>query len=123
MGANYYVHYNECQCCARYDEMHVGKSGTMVQAHVQQPDQDTPASPIGDIRSWADWRKWLAAVPHTCWNEYHEQLTDEELIDTFERTTLDQRGRQYRWVLEHDSDLSCDWLDEDGFSVCSRWFS
>ena len=26
MGTNFYIRYNKCSCCDRYDELHVGKS-------------------------------------------------------------------------------------------------
>lgn len=127
MDTNYYVHVNECTCCGRHDELHVGKSGCSVQGHVKLPWTDGEPTPIGEIRSWADWKRLLVEVPHTCWNEYGDRLTDEELIDIFERSSPEARRYTYDWVHRNDPRLlhapDGTWLDADGYTVSGHGFS
>lgn len=123
MGTNYYVHINECWECGRWEELHVGTSGTCVQAHVRPAWSADDPTPIGEIRSWADWRKLLAEVDHTCWDEYGARLTTSELIAIFEGSDPAARRRQYDWMIAHREPMSHDWLDADGFSVTAVEFS
>lgn len=125
MGTNYYFDYNICDCCGRYDTLHVGKNGTMLRAHMTDPYGDDPPTPVGEIRGWADWKQLFARVDGVARDEYGDPISIESLIGRFEATTPAQRRRQYDALVElpYTFDVRYDWLDADGFSVSAREFS
>jgi len=132
VGTNYFVRVNECSCCNRYEELHVGKSGNTVQAYThpewsQPGDADWNPTPIGEIRSWRDWRRLMWEHKHTVWNEYGVEMSDDNLIAIFESSTMKARGSAHQWALEnrgrYPEVLADSWLDDEGFSMTSREFS
>lgn len=78
MGTNYYLRYNECQCCGRYDEVHIGKSsfGWRFAWHGYT---EAPAG-LHPIKSVADWRD--AIKKGTIYNEYGEKQDADTFIQT-----------------------------------------
>jgi len=125
MGTNYYVHYNICECCDRFDELHIGKSSSGLQAYPKDPwAPSEPVTPIGEILSWQDWRRFFAEVPHETWDEYGRRISDDEVIDWFEMLSPAARRRQFDAVQPYpDGVRVAYWLDPDGFTMCSQEFS
>jgi hypothetical protein len=124
MGTNFYVRYNVCECCDRSDELHVGKSSSGLRAYRQPMWSLENVTPIGEIYSWQDWKRFFAEVPHETWDEYGRQITDSEVIDWFEGLSAERRRRQYDAVQEIPSGLRASyWLDSEGFTMCSEDFS
>lgn len=127
MGTNYYARVNECDCCGRFDELHICKSFVSFEAprHWDEDGEVTlyPAS-------WADWRAFLATAGATIRNEYGEVLTLDEFVAAVEATDPDGRRRQFDAMCEGWPDEVSDgpevgktWLDPDGFTFSGREFS
>lgn len=118
MGTNYYAHLNECHCCHRYDELHIGKSFQIVHIH---PDRN--------INTFADWRILLDDPDVSVWDEYGCRVELDSSLEV--RAWLDQ-WKRYESV-EHwrtkdpyaDTYLkmTSDWLDSGGYHVCTAEFS
>jgi len=123
MGTNYYAQPkgcpNACDHCEQRETVHIGKSGRMLQGY--------PTGAAGDptpILSWRDWKDWLPANSVRIVDEYGREMTLEELVETFESSSREDRERQYRWVVEHGyGGRGMDWLDDSGFSFTSSEFS
>ena len=81
MGTNYYVRIpgeNPCAHCGRSDndrELHIGKSsaGWCFSLHVMEDDED------GDLNSWGDWQRLLAAPGVQIRDEYNRRIDLEQL--------------------------------------------
>lgn len=73
MGTNYYVKTNDCKCCGRNDEKHIGKSsgGWAFALHVYPED---------GINNLDDWLKILSANPNSIKDEYEKSISLEELV-------------------------------------------
>lgn len=83
-----------------------------------------PVTPVGDILSWQDWKRFFAEVPHELWDEYGRMTTDVTVIGMFESQPPDFRSRQFNAIREnYPTLLPHYWLDDDGFTVCSLDFS
>lgn len=132
MGTNFYHRYNKCECCGRYDERHICKSGTSFQGYRNDPADAVlfPADPPvydPEILSWADWKTHLQAGGEV-WDEYGSRWDVGEFIDYVERSNPPQRRRQYDWMVAHRYDYSVvgglehDWLDPEGFSFTDQEF-
>jgi hypothetical protein len=119
MGTNHYLHTNGCEHCGRYDELHIGKGwGSILRGH---PDREPP------IRSWADWRRELAAPGAEVWDEYGQREPDIGLfIALVESKPPEARRRHHDLVRKNYPDVyakGLDWLDPEGFSFYGGEFS
>lgn len=57
MGTNYFVRTDECECCGRYEDLHIGKSSAGWKFSFQgYPDRDPP------LTSWKAWQEFLAGA-------------------------------------------------------------
>lgn len=95
MGTNYYWRGNACDCCGRYDVIHVGKSsaGWVFGWHgvrlVPQPqpswscEQDDPivATWGKSLDSAAAWTELLRSGTGELWDEYGERQDVEEFLE------------------------------------------
>ncbi|MFW6145427.1 MAG: hypothetical protein ACOC4Y_01380 [bacterium] len=72
MGINYYVRFNECECCGHFEEYHIGKSsaGWCFSLHV---DPDEGINNLEDM-------KWLMDRGRI-FDEYGAEWTKEEMLD------------------------------------------
>jgi hypothetical protein len=73
MGINYYLRHNQCKCCNRYDELHIGKSsaGWCFSLHV------IPEKNIHDLE---DWEKLFNESGNTIFDENDEKVSVEAMI-------------------------------------------
>lgn len=76
MGTNYYLRFNICENCNRYDRLHIGKSscGWTFALHIY-PDGDGP-------KDLAEWKRTM--YNHRIFDEYGKEITMEEMINTIE---------------------------------------
>src|SRR5690349_1926872 len=103
MGTNYYARKDACEHCGRGDEdIHICKSLVMFRGY-------GPGDPLGEIKSWADWRAVLEQGELRIFDEYGQEHSVAAFIADVEATAPEARRRQYDWMVAH-SDPSNDWL-------------
>ena len=75
MGMNYYLRYNICPTCGRYDEKHIGKSsyGWCFGLHIY---------PEEEVETLEDWVAVLKADGAEIYNEDGEEVKFKDLLDT-----------------------------------------
>lgn len=130
MGTNYYFRFNDCRCCTRFDEAHVGKSSGTWQAYnhklmnEEHPDWGyEERSPFGfPIRSLADWRRVFTEIPGELWTEYGEQIDDpvKWLDEQKPWKPADEDSIRY---LAEDTAAGRGWLDDNGYKFYVGDFS
>jgi hypothetical protein len=54
MSTNYYLRFNICEKCKRYDRLHIGKAALGWQFHFQGYNDD-----VAKIKSYKHWIKWI----------------------------------------------------------------
>lgn len=134
MGTNYYLRYNICDCCNRYDELHIGKSSGGWQFLFHSVDEYIfpktldPKSALLDqeethvvISSFQHWKKFIQqyVVEYQTAKIYDEY--DLEVSATQFFSLIDSKTEQlshYKRV----SDSSC-FLDPEGHSFIKGEFS
>lgn len=118
MGTNYYA-IEPCEVpCQHCDppEWHICKSLRTFRSH-----DDTP---WGTIRSWQDWKSVLNSGDVIVVDEYGAEHDIEQFITDVEAVPVEDRRRQYEWVIAHPSYRSDRYfLDSDQFSFCTGDFS
>ena len=117
MGCNFYLRKNECTCCNRYDEIHIGKSSHgwtfsfkgYDKNHYEDNGFDKP------IKSWKDWKEVLNKEDNI-YDEYGQKISLEELEALIEdRKDQPNNHTKYCKSREHDC-ISYVWLDDEGNS-------
>ena len=105
MGTNYYARTNGCECCNRYDELHIGKSsaGWCFALHI------IPDMGLTTLDAW----KNLLAQPRTqIRNEYGDSVTVSELLSAITERACGEKGHSptgYKdWEHFHHSNYSED---------------
>lgn len=124
MGTNFYHRFNKCDCCGRYDERHICKSGVIFRGY-RRPDYLDSDDPFTEVLSWADWKGMILAGGEV-WDEYGEKSDVRDFIAYVESHAPEQRRRQFDWMLENDRESireGRDWLDAEGFSFYSGEFT
>lgn len=114
MSTNYYARYNVCDCCNRYDEVHIGQSYRALQTQ-----------PALGIRSWTAWCTFLNTEGVQVFDEYDRQLDVAEFIqgwvprqDAAQHVAETDKSWNYLF-----NSKSGDFLDEQGFYFVDREFS
>lgn len=116
MGTNYYAKENECKCCGRYDEVHVGKQSygwAFIFAN--------------KFPSKQEWVEYLSDKPII--NEYGEAIHLFKLLDSIEdtknklnyKTYLAKEDRKYAEYKDNPDDF--EYLDDEGYRIGKREFS
>jgi hypothetical protein len=85
MSTNYYWRFNGCNCCERYDELHIGKSSGGWE-FMFRGYRSSPANPKEDILSWDDWKTRLLA-DGTVVDEYGAAIPTQDFITLVEQDT------------------------------------
>lgn len=132
MGTNYYVKTNECECCSRYDERHIGKSSIGWAFSFRGYDEEGFI-----IRSWDGWKRYLEGK--TIIDEYGQIIEYDRfvaLIETYKSPgyIIDGRANKdhinsiledymYRDVWDRYRDETKEWHCPDGYSFTSNEFS
>ena len=90
MGANYYVRYNECECCGRFEEYHIGKSsaGWCFSLHINPDDGINNLEDMEDLMAHG-----------RIFDEYGMEYTFDEMIDVItNRYRRKKEGRPYGYT-------------------------
>lgn len=128
MSTNYYARYNTCDCCKRYDELHIGKfagKSWSFEGHFQ--DWNAPW-----LTTAEQWRQFLRSSEATIVNEYGREESVEEFIASIDEVSRSDRRRQYDWLDARRREYgeymdrvepAHDWLDPEGYSFHGGEFS
>lgn len=133
MGTNFHLYEPTCEHCGRSDPpLHIGKSHIDFEARLTWTEEDEP---ILTLTSWAEWKAYLTercAAGSVIRDEYGEVHDLERFIADVESSTLEDRRRQFDWMLRDPfyrgevtsgPDPNGTWLDPDGFTFTARSFS
>lgn len=99
MGTNYYMKFNLCDKCGRFDEIHLGKASCGWRFMLQYNDGKY-------YKTWKEMKEWLkdqiekGAVIR---NEYGEEVSLDEFIEIVE-------SKRHEPIDEY-----FDFIDEDGY--------
>ncbi len=124
MGCNYYLRKNECTCCKRYDEVHIGKSSHgwtfsfqgYDGKHYKDNGFDKP------IKSWKDWKEVLSKEDDI-YDEYGRKISLEELEGIIE-DRKDQPNNHTKYCKDRErAGISYVWLDDEDNSFRGTEFS
>lgn len=120
MGTNYYLVTNNCECCKRRDLVHIGKRSLGWQFSFHGPVQQFP-----DLRSWENWKAFLAN--QLIVDEYDTEIPFEQFVlivecSKFGRNHFDACTESFSdW--EERAGKGIDWKDDKGWSFSSGEFS
>ena len=106
MGTNYYVKYNQCNHCGRYDEEHIGKSSFGWTFTFHATDK---------IRSWKDWKDFLT----TGIKIFDEYGTEIDILD-FVSLVDKKQSEKHNHAREYPEGS---FLDNEGNSMSEGEFS
>jgi len=87
MGCNYFIRYNNCKCCKRYDELHIGKSSF---------GWDFLFHETSTIKTYKDWVVLLSQPDTLIVDEYGEEISFNKFIDKVMSKIGLQQGRNPR---------------------------
>jgi len=109
MGTNYYARVNICECCGRYEEVHLGKSsaGWTFGFHA-----------TGDLRSFKDWKEFLVKEECMIFDEYGEMVGLGDFLEMVEKKRGEKNNHALRYWHKDGS-----FLDTEGNSMTPGEFS
>lgn len=144
MSTNYYWRYDECHCCERYEEKHIGKhsGGWEFNFRGYHADSNNSDDTSENILSWADWK---AKLTHSggIVDEYGSRIPLAEFIELVEQhaapgaTQITSAGPrpllnhidhvlgnpQYEFSWPSYKDPKQHWKDGDGYAFSAGEFS
>lgn len=116
MGTNFYVRTNECECCDRFDELHIGKSAAGWSFGFR-------AHPDMGITTWQDWKAFIA--DKTIADEYGKVVEVDKFVKLIETVKCPNEINKSRFdAIEYYSlfDHDMKWVDPEGFDFNAREF-
>lgn len=143
MGTNYYIRFNICDCCDRYDELHIGKSsvGWQFTFHAIDNSQillrefDPKYMLLDDnettikISSFQEWKSFIEKYvvefkTAKIFNEYDEEEDVQELLGLIE-LKRSEKNHQADHMKENNyySTAGNDYSDTEGYSFSKGEFS
>lgn len=71
MGTNYYLRYNICECCGRFDQYHIGKDsvGWKFLFHIDE-----------NRKNVNDWLENIRSSRYKIYNEYDEEISYHDFL-------------------------------------------
>lgn len=119
MGTNYYYRYNTCNCCQRYEELHIGKSSGGWTFSFHAIDEGRTK-----INSWKEWREHLQLSGGRIFNEDGECISFVEFKALIE-AKKNEKLNHTNYCMEHHREhaLRDCFLDSEGHSFNRGWFS
>ena len=146
MGTNYYIRYNQCDCCGRYNEFHIGKSSlgweftfhsirdTMVL--ISSFDPKNALLNNHDyliIESFQDWKQFIEkyVIKYKTVKIYDEYKDEKSARFLFDLIKSKQGGKNHAEYVnrEYSSDSQGlqynhgDYVDDEGYSFSPEDFS
>lgn len=138
MGTNYFHRTNICECCGRYDELHIGKSSGGWQFSFRGYCDDFMVYGAPVIRSYRDWLVQLEPrvqvfedgkeIKFEPIGRIFDEYGKEVSLDDF-KTLVEQKKSEplnhttYCWTHHPDHARQDCWLDPEGHSFSSAEFS
>lgn len=113
MSTNYYVRENVCDCCGRYDELHLGKSSMGWQFTFQYNGGEY-------YKNVAEMRKWLEGK--RIFDEYDKEISNDEFWQLVESKQKPEFKNHTIYCREHHGIREFEMLI-DGYSFINVWFS
>lgn len=137
MGTNYYIRYNICDCCDRYEEFHIGKSSYGWQFSFQEinsgneinlKDLDPKtmlldADDYVELKSFQDWKSFIEKYvidfeTAKIYDEYDEEIEPQTFFDMVrDKQTTENKNH----TVEVNDEYS--YLDSEGYSFSKGDFS
>ena len=122
MGTNYYLRHEECECCKRHSDLHIGKSsmGWKFLLHGYRYDWDLPAK--FNLKHLQDFNAWQTLMKqYPIYNEYGDKVDYQDLINLIE----EKQGEGRSHVTNPDVGIVIaeTWVDEDGYEFMDCDFS
>lgn len=130
MSTNYYARYNTCECCERYDEIHIGKSSVgwtfSFRGYNNECDNFV-------IKSYKELINVIKNNNMNIYDEYGHKTSLQEFKDLVESKRKSDND-SYRNSLDKISQENSEgtlarivfrdmWLDDKGNNFCRREFS
>ncbi len=132
MGTNYSWRHNICECCGRYDELHICKSFRTFRGHFGEEWNGRTMRSL-PIVSWQGWKTKLLSGGEV-WDEYGQRRNTDVFIEEVESVSPADRRKHHDYCVEHyppgaighravgvGPDMQ--WLCPDGFSFYGGEFS
>ncbi|RLI44771.1 hypothetical protein DRO61_11740 [Candidatus Bathyarchaeota archaeon] len=135
MGTNFYMIYNKCDCCDRFDSAHIGKNSGGWQFSFQSirpeisywsPDGCLAVSDPKEIivSSWKDWEKLLKLEENSIRDEYERPVSYLELKKIVEGSMKKKTNKNHTIECKDDyDDGDLPYLDSEGYSFVNYDFS
>lgn len=130
MGTNYYLHFNHCDCCNRFDQIHIGKSSTgwrfTFRGYLDLDELDkVPDVPDQlSVRSFEDWQRIINQDDCEIYDEYGRHHTKESFYNLVKDKRELKSQAAYSISSERHTSYKEDyWHDEYGNSFTGREFT
>ncbi len=143
MGTNYYLIYNECKCCNRYDEVHLGKSSCGWKFTFQSIENFSlknidHAHTIANteeeitIKTWRDLKEFLYKYvvefkTARIIDEYKDECSYKEFVEMVDFKFTKPENKSHYWYMKDDTQWKFDeeneLIDLEGHSFSRREFS
>lgn len=123
MSTNFYHRFNECECCGRYDERHIGKrSGGWEFSFRAYTDEEGKPFAV----SWQNWKAILKKG--RIFDEYGKEVTYDEFVADVEESKGKTNHYDYVKGAPQYREYGMDFLrgefkDSEGWSFSGEAFS
>ena len=124
MGTNYYARYEICECCKRYEELHIGKSSAGWSFSFRGYSEEYM---LYGVKSFDDWKRVIKEHNMKIYDEYGNYITLDEFIGIVESKKGGENLFTYskKNGVQSSIDLSVlerMWLDNEGNSFSDMEF-
>ena len=116
MSTNYYIDVNKCDCCGRFEEVHIGKKSAGWEFMFQS---------YNTLRSWQAWKQFLTS--QKIYDEYEREVEYDDFVrkvETSLKGTFNGRMNKNHYDEGKGKWNQLDeWKDKEGYSFTSNEFS
>jgi len=112
MGTNYCLRYDLCNCCNRYNEIHIGKN-SYGWKFVFQVDEENE---LVTYDRWADFLKLEVERGSKIVDEYNKEISLKDFIGIVEDKQKDIKNKDH-------GDYTDNYIDVRGYNFCEGEFS